>query len=284
LLDATDKVIDVKITLLNLLDIDEVNGIIVTAKNITDEKRLEHEKNKIQIDMVSQSKLATIGEVATGVAHEINQPLAYISSSLQNIKRRMEKNNLDPSYAKEKLERSLSQVDRITKIILHMRRFGRDDTNEFVDQSLPESISNVLLLLEEKIRLKSIILTINQSDNLPLIRANSNQIEQVFINLFQNSIDALEHVETTKKITVNIYASEDNQFIETTFEDNGSGIPKSIIEKIFTPFFTSKEVGKGTGIGLSICHGIIKDHKGSIDCISAENEYTRFTICLPALT
>jgi signal transduction histidine kinase len=145
-------------------------------------------------------------------------------------------------------------------------------------------IDNTMLLMGERIRLSNITLDRNIDDNLPTFAGNSNQLEQVFINLLQNAVDAFPLDKEDASISIAARYSTKKKSVPTIiirFTDNGSGIKKECIDKIFEPFFTTKEVGKGTGLGLSIVYGIISEHNGTIHCDSTVNKGTVFTITLP---
>jgi C4-dicarboxylate-specific signal transduction histidine kinase len=147
--------------------------------------------------------------------------------------------------------------------------------------SLPDILSNTLILYREKLRANSIGLEIASVPDHPAIHGNPTQLEQVFINLMQNAIDALDGV-SKPQITILFGLQGDEALI--TFTDNGPGLDSEIATKIFEPFFTTKPIGKGTGLGLSIVYGIITDHNGTIDCQSHPGQGCRFVITLPAVT
>ncbi|MBF0275084.1 MAG: response regulator [Nitrospinae bacterium] len=245
-------------------------------------ERIEHDKKMMEIKAFSTSKLATLGEVATGVAHEINQPLTYISCFFQNLEiELMEGNELDRENMSKKVIEGNRQVGRIITIINHLRTFGREEIPK-KRVSIKTIIDNSLLLIGERIRLKNITLNIDTSKNSSdEITGNANQLEQVFINLFQNAIDSFTQKKERPEITLNLRSDMDKNLLIIEFSDNGCGMAKDTCEKIFEPFFTTKEVGKGTGLGLSIVYGIIHEHGGTITCNSTINEGTTFTITFP---
>ncbi|OPZ85711.1 MAG: Sporulation kinase E [Firmicutes bacterium ADurb.Bin419] len=197
----------------------------------------------------------------------------------------------------EKLNSIVDQVERINKIIGHLRTFARqsDDTKKEVDVKQP--LLDVFKLIGEQLIKKNITVELDLEENLPFILSDHNKLEQIFLNLIGNARDAIGDLEKLgrklkkedeasewiksldKKITVKIYTNDDEEIIEIS--DNGIGIPKSIIHKIFDPFFTTKEVGKGTGLGLSITYGIVKEFDGTIDAESKEMQGSKFTIKFP---
>ena len=252
-------------------------------RDITERRRAEAERRALEMRALAQSKLATLGQLATGVAHEINQPLTYISSMIQSFQEDMRLGGLDPEYGQARLAESSRQVARITSIVDHLRTFGRREDTEMAEVNLAEILDSTLLLVGEKIRLRDIELERRADDDLPPVWGNASQLEQVYINLFQNSIDAL--AETRQgKISVAIHASSGLGQIVIEFSDNGVGIPPAYVEKVFDPFFTTKQEGEGTGLGLSIIYGIIMDHRGTIVCESEYTKGTTITINLPIMT
>jgi len=251
-------------------------------RDITERKRAEAERRDLEIRALAQSKLATLGEVATGVAHEINQPLTYISSMIQAFQEDISLNDLDMQKGQARLAESSRQVARITSIVDHLRTFGRREDTEMTEVNLAEVLDSTMLLVGEKIRLRNIELERLVDDDLPPVWGNASQLEQVYINLFQNSIDALTETNSAK-ITVAIHSLPDKGRVVLAFSDNGVGIPPAYVEKVFDPFFTTKQEGEGTGLGLSIIYGIIMDHRGTIACESTYTKGTTITINLPRM-
>jgi PAS domain S-box-containing protein len=269
----------------------------IVVHDMREIKKLEEESQRIQLKMLAASKMATLGEISTGIAHEINQPLTFISSFIQGIL-------IDSKHGELPLEEILKdaqvayrQVQRIVNIIQHLRTFGRRDDIVMRPVRLDEVLSNTLLLLGERIRLSSIDLAAEVEKTPCTVMGNANQLEQVFINLLQNSIDAIceKNDRMTEAapalcppngkkgfINVNIRHCEGGRFVQVSFSDNASGIQKEHLDKIFEPFFTTKEVGRGTGLGLSIAYGIIREHNGAISCESSPGEGSTFTITIPA--
>ena len=231
---------------------------------------------------LSQSKLATLGEVATGVAHEINQPLTYISTTVQSLLEDFELDDVDSESAQSRLTESYRQVDRITAIVDHLRTFGRANDAEMAPLQIEAVLEGSLTLLGERIKGLGIDLRRAAAPGVPEVMGNSSQLEQVFINLFQNSIDALADTKSSAFIAVSIRTPPDGSEAEVVFSDNGAGIAPRDADRVFEPFFTTKEPGKGTGLGLSIAYSIIMDHGGSIACDSEPDGGTTITFSIPA--
>ncbi len=256
-------------------------ALICLAQDISDKKEIERERKSLEVKMLANAKLMTLGEVATGVAHEVNQPLTYIYSFIQSLQDDLNSSDLNLDEVKEDLKNVFEQIERIVTIIRHLQTFGGTIQSGETPVNIRNIIDNTLLLINEKLKKNLIELKITGSDNIPMIITSPNQIEQVFLNLFQNAIDILENKEDHREISIALSFLDSKESVHIEFSDNGSGMEESTSEKIFEPFFTTKETGKGTGLGLSIIYGIIKDHNGSITCKSKINEGTTFVIELP---
>lgn len=255
--------------------------LLVTTSDIT--KLLEAEQQLIQA-----SKMATLGEMATGVAHELNQPLSVIKTASSFFMKKVKnKENIEDHIILELSKEMDSHVDRATKIITHMRQFGRksDMTRERVQ--VDEVLQKAFEIFSQQLKLRGIEIEW-QIENSPLeIMADNVQLEQVFINLLINARDAIDEREKlnpdsdmNKIITLKTASKEDRIVIEVC--DTGIGMPETIREKIFEPFFTTKGVGKGTGLGLSITYGIVQNHGGTIKAVSRESEGACFNLTFPA--
>ncbi|MEO5356868.1 MAG: MEKHLA domain-containing protein [Nitrospirae bacterium YQR-1] len=256
---------------------------IIVLHDMTEIKKLEDETQRIQLKMLAASKMATLGEIATGIAHEINQPLTYISSFIQGLLLDIRKQRLDEKEIQKDAATAYKQVGRIVDIIQHLRTFGRRDDLELTPVNIETVLYNTMLLMGERIRLKNIKLQRVVESELSYVMGSANQLEQVFINLLQNAMDAFPKNAANASIKVNIFLSEDRKWVVTKISDNATGIDAENLDKIFEPFFTTKEVGKGTGLGLSIVYGIISEHNGTITCDSVKNKGTVFTIKIPAV-
>ncbi len=236
-------------------------GII---RDLTKQKEIE----QLEKQLLHAEKLATIGQLASGVAHEINNPLGNISLYAQMLLKKTE-----DEAARNKLNIINEEANRAATIVKGLLDFARKSELELAPIDINKEIDKVLNIL--KSQLKSInVKTVLQP--LPLISGDSGQIEQVIMNLLSNSIQAITE---NGKIIVETSAKEDH--IEISIMDNGCGIPKETLGKIFDPFFTTKKPGEGTGLGLAISYGIIKRHNGSIEVNSEVGKGTTFTIKLP---
>ena len=254
--------------------------LLVTTSDIT--KRLETEQQLIQA-----SKMATLGEMATGVAHELNQPLSVIKTASRFFMRKIARNEKIEDEVMSTMAGEIdSYVDRATKIINHMRQFGRQSDVTLERVQVNSMLERALEILGQQLKVRGIEIQWDLDPDLPLILADPDRLEQVFINLLINARDAIDeevssalHQQEEKKITLK--TSADDHTIRVEVADTGPGIPAAMLDRIFEPFFTTKKVGQGTGLGLSISYGIIKDCKGSIHAASRENEGARFIIKFP---
>ena len=250
-------------------------ALILSAIDITE--MVEQEEQLIQT-----SKMATLGQMAAGIAHELNQPLNAIKLGNEYLTMMVEKGNKIPDDGLARVASEVSgQVDRASEIINRLREFGRktDFAKERVD--INTNIKNVIRIIGKQLSIDNIKVKLELDDDLPLILAHNNRMEQVIFNLITNSRDAIRVVERADtSITIKTFHENDSVVLE--IRDTGSGIPKDLMEKIFDPFFTTKEVGKGMGLGLAIIYGIVKDYEGDIIVESEEGIGTTFIQRFPA--
>jgi signal transduction histidine kinase/Tfp pilus assembly protein PilF len=253
------------------------------------EKRVEEEveiRTTQEKKAIEQSRLASLGELAAGIAHEINQPLHSVAFAVDNMNIAIEEKDADEAYLKKKCANIFHDIERMKRIIDHIRIFSRKQSVEEQEPfSLNESIENALRMVEEQYMNHKISFFVNLTEKVPNVLGNMYRFEQVVLILLSNAKDALAEQEKTmgnefqKKIS--LQTSWQNEMILFEFEDNGTGIPSEIVNKIFDPFYTTKESGKGTGLGLSIAYGIINEMNGKIDVMSKPGEGAKITILLP---
>lgn len=253
-------------------------AIQLIIRDITELNEAEKKRKEMEVKALGQSKLASLGKIATSVAHEINQPLSFIKIAYESILHDIEKQRFETDEAKENCIESLRQVARISTITDHLRNFGRTNTLSFSEIQIADVIANSLTLMGETIRLADISLIREIDENLPPVIANSVKLEQVFINLFQNSIDAMTN-SSEKKIKISIQQA--GKMIEILFSDTGPGISPDVVQNIFEPFFTTKRLEDRTGLGLGIIYNIINEHKGTIEYRQITDWGASFLILLP---
>ncbi len=231
--------------------------------------------------IVEQSRLVSLGELAAGIAHELNQPLQCISFALENMKLFFQKRGYSEDFFNERMELVSHDISRMTSVVDHIRVFSRKQRQkEYSVFELNETVKNALKLIAEQYYNHSIDLIINVPESETYIYGNTYEIEQVLLNLLSNAKDSLEHIKKDKYIKINISNKDDICTIKVT--NNGDPIPQEIRDKIFLPFFTTKPAGKGTGLGLSIVYGIISEHNGTINV--EDEDVTTFKIILPIYT
>jgi len=241
-------------------------------------QRREQELRDKQEQLVQAGKLATLGELTTGVAHELNNPLNNTGLFVGNAIDLIELGAADKGQIVRELRQAMQQVSKATQIISHLRTFGRAAPISREPISLRPVIERALSLVQEQLRLHEIEVTLDLGPEEPVVVGNPIQLEQVFINLLANARDAV--VDSPRK-AIRISASVGSAAVEIAFVDTGHGIPSGLERRIFDPFFTTKEVGKGTGLGLSITYGIVKEHGGTISVVSTPGEGATFLIHLP---
>lgn len=253
---------------------------LVTTSDIT--KRLEAEQQLIQA-----SKMATLGEMATGIAHELNQPLSVIKTASSFF---MGKIKREESVAQDVLFTMLGKidnnVDRASKIINHMREFARKSNMDLVVIQANDVIEGAFEIFSQQLKVRGIEVVRDMEENLPRIFADPGRLEQVFINLLINARDAIEErwkgkpqEQPEKTIFLKTMSVKNKVVLEV--RDTGIGIPEDIKDRIFEPFYTTKDVGKGTGLGLSISYGIVKECGGEIQVVSKPGEGTTFVLEFP---
>ena len=251
-----------------------------TAQDIT-------EAREAQAHLIQVSKLASLGEMATGVAHEINQPLNIIRMAADSVVELHKKGDIDPDFLVTRLEWISSQTERAAGIIDHMRMFGRKAKEEAHPIFLPEIVGSATGFMQEQLSSAGIEVRIDLPEDCPEVLGHRIQTEQVLLNLLTNARDALqtraeEANAPPKRIDVRVEAPSGNSHVRMIVEDTGGGISETDLEHVFEPFFTTKEIGKGTGVGLSIAYGIVTDMGGTIIAANTDNG-ARFTLEFPAL-
>lgn len=269
--------------------------------------------NDQKAQLVQQEKLASIGMLAAGVAHEINNPVGFVKSNLQTLQDYTKSYtkvlqayraltelvvNNDQDAATEQslkdlqqllkttdldhiaadgiacIEESLSGVQRVEEIVTNLRDFSRSDNEDRVRVNVNESLESAIKLVWNEVKYN--VGVIREFEDVPEVWAIHGQIVQVFVNIIFNAIQAME-----RQGQLIIRTSSDSSFVHTDIIDSGPGIEDEYLTKLFDPFFTTKDVGTGTGLGLYISHGIIDKHKGKLEAFNESNSGARFRISLP---
>ncbi|MEN9522974.1 MAG: hypothetical protein RL065_1351, partial [Bacteroidota bacterium] len=252
-----------------------------------------------QQQLVQSEKMASLGQLTAGVAHEINNPINFVSSSIGSLKRDIddvklllktyqEKPTEAPSLAKQlDIDYTITEIDdlmkgisegasRTAEIVKGLRNFSRTDEAELKKADMNESLDSTLMILQTKLKDKNVEV-VKEYGKIPAINCYPGQLNQVFMNIISNAADAIEN--TNGKIEINTLIESNT--LKIKIKDNGKGMSDEVKQKIFDPFFTTKDVGSGTGLGLSIVYGIIEKHDGKINVNSEPGIGTEFVINLP---
>jgi PAS domain S-box-containing protein len=255
-------------------------GTLSSGEDITKRKLTEEE-------LIHSEKMASLGQLAASVAHEVNNPLAGIMVYVKLLLKKHRANEIQTESTEDQLKKMDRELDRTTRIIKNLLDFARLSEPSIRSVNVNKIIEAALQLVGNQINLENIELIKQMQDNLPPVRADFDKIQQVLINILLNAIQAMPEggtltIYTAKADEVKIDDSVKNT-VKIDIADTGVGIPKENLNKLFNPFFTTKEKGKGVGLGLSVVHGIIGKHKGRIDVESELNKGTTFTIYLEAI-
>ncbi|KPA18142.1 integral membrane sensor signal transduction histidine kinase [Candidatus Magnetomorum sp. HK-1] len=268
--------------------------IIISAFYISDRivkklKKTEFEKGHLKEQLIWASRLSEIGEMATGFAHEINNPLQVIKGE-QTLSQMLliemkEKGQIIDLKGLEEIFDSLNQIGvqitRCSQITQSILNFGRQGNSMPCALDLTKYLPEVIHMIESKAKVSDIEINQDISSDIHLIKGNPGELQQVFLNLFNNAIDAIITMRPDGGGQLLIMAENSGKFVQIKVTDNGCGISDENKEKIFSPFFTTKPVGKGTGLGLSVCYGIINSMGGKMSVESDIAKGTTFTILLP---
>lgn len=251
----------------------QLSAVTIFLKDVT-------QKTKMEAQLVHSAKLAALGEMAAGVAHELNSPMTVIIGTSQMLAR-----DFDPqSVEAESLQDIINCGLRCKRIIQNLLTFSRQDQAPMDPTDLNEEVRRVLGLIRYQINRNTIQIVDRLDPNLPLVTVNGPQIQQVLTNLLVNARDALNDSEREKKtITVSssIRESDGRRWVVVSVQDNGTGIEEENLKRVFTPFFTSKDATKGTGLGLSVSLGIAESHEGTIEVESQLGRGSIFSLVLP---
>jgi signal transduction histidine kinase len=246
---------------------DEVIGRLLIFNDLTERVNLEDQ-------LMQAEKLSSIGLMAAGIAHEVNTPLAVISSNAQMLMRQM-----DPDDPRTKtLDKIIAQAFRASEIANSLLKFSRVGGSECSDLDVNRIISESLSLVDPMLKTARINVHAQLKPSLPAVYGNSGKLQQVFMNLIMNARDAMP-----RGGELTITTESENSAVRVEVSDNGMGIPAEHLNKIFDPFFTTKATSRGTGLGLAVTYGIIQEHSGLIQVDSVVGRGTTFRLEFPAV-
>ena len=243
----------------------------------------DHEKEMMDKQIIETGKLASVGRLAAGIAHEINNPVAIMVEEAGWIGDLLEEEEFRKSENLNEFERALKQIKtqghRCKEITHKLLSFARKTDSRVQETQVNDLVKELVALSEQRAKYSKITIETNLENNLPITYLAQSEMQQILLNLINNSVDAME--KKGGELTITTYSEEDSIGIKVS--DNGPGIPEANLSRIFEPFFTTKPVGKGTGLGLSICYGIIQKMGGQIEVESVIDSGTTFHIRLPVL-
>jgi PAS domain S-box-containing protein len=237
------------------------------------------EKKKLQAQLIHQEKMASVGQLAAGMAHEINNPLGVILGFAQSVIRKTKEGDAI-SMPLQSIEREAQRCKSLVQNLLTFSRIGKTGAEEC---DLNATIGASLSLVESEMKMESVQLARKFEEGLPKIVADRSQIEKIIINLCRNALDAMSGKGGTLTVQTGRANRENQECVEIQVRDTGTGIPEEIRNRIFDPFFTTKEPGKGTGLGLSLVNEMVQKHKGSIEIESELGKGTLFRVLLPVV-
>jgi PAS domain S-box-containing protein len=254
-----------------------ISGTLSSGEDITKRKQTEEE-------LIQSEKMVSLGQLAASVIHEVNNPLAGIMVYVKLFQRKYRENKIQAESTERQLQKMEKELDRTTRIIRNLLTFARQSESSMNPIDINNTVDAALLLVGNQINLEHIGLEKNYDPQLPKVLADFDKIQQVLINIILNAIQAMPEggnlaITTSLANNVRIGDTKKNT-VRIDIKDSGIGIPKENLKKLFTPFFTTKEKGKGVGLGLSVVHGIIGKHKGKIEVESEQDVGTTFSIFL----
>lgn len=248
---------------------DQVIQVIMFEQDVTEKRRLE-------ANLVQSEKLAALGQLAAGVAHEINNPLTVILANSQLLQREMPKDNQDWQESVDLISRA---GNRALGVVRNLLNFARKEQYELVPTDINQTIHKAIEMIRHEAASRSVVMIDELADDLPLIKVSADNLQGVWLNILINALDATEE----KQGSIRITSYMKNNEINVSISDDGQGIPPEKVKRIFEPFYTTKNPGRGTGLGLSVCHRVIKQHGGHISVDSRFGYGTTFTVTLPVI-
>ncbi len=256
--------------------------MIMSMRDLSGRKKLEAEREEMQRQLYQSSKLASIGELSAGVAHEINNPLNGVINFAQLLK---DEQTPRSEFEQQMIDGIIDEGERIAKIVRGLLAFARADAHELRQVHFAESINASIALFGRQFEKDGITVEIDLQPDLPMVRADGSRLRQVVVNMISNAHHALKAKpdDFVERKLFRITARRAGEIVRVEFYDNGIGIKREDLGKVFDPFFTTRRETGGTGLGLSISFGIIRDFGGTIKVESEEGKFTRFIVELAAV-
>jgi signal transduction histidine kinase/ActR/RegA family two-component response regulator len=257
-----------------------ISGAVLSIRDVSEIRAIEAQRRKMEAQLLQASKLASLGTLGAGVAHELNNPLVAVKGFAEIL---LSQNVGLAPEGRVMAEKIIRAAERMRRITDHLRRFSADTTASPPKVvALKSIVEDTLILLEQRLRVANIELQLSLDAVPAQVLGDANQLESIFQNLFSNSLDAFKSQDRREPKTIRVWTellADDT--VELHYEDNAGGVPEAIRERIFDPFFTTKDAGVGTGLGLSICHDIARKHGGSLSLTPSTPGTARFTLRMP---
>lgn len=267
--------------------------MVGTKRDITEGTILEESVNTMRAQLIQADKLATLGEMATGMAHEINQPLNAIALISTAFRKYMQKKMLTDEKLTEGLRDIDAMVKRMSRTVAHVRSLARQDFADLEMVDCTATVNDACALMSKQMRMHEIEVSLDSEPGLPRIKGKPHQLEQVWINFIANACDAMDEKQEKvaqgvlnfpgyrKMLRITLSHDKESNVVLAVFSDNGIGLTGEQASKVFEPFFTTKEVGKGSGLGLAISRGIVQNHQGRIEIEGRPGEGAILKVYLP---
>ena len=260
-------------------------ALILSRRMVSRIAKADKEKQTMDEQIVETGKLASVGELAAGIAHEINNPVAIMVEEAGWIEDLLEEEDFREGKNLDEFKRALKQIRtqgvRCKEITHKLLSFARKTDSKLQEVQLNDLIEEMVGLSAQRAKYANVTIETHLQKDLPSVRVSQSELQQVFLNLINNALDAMEKTGGAMTIRTRFEREQDQPMLIVEFADTGCGIPKANLPRIFDPFFTTKPVGKGTGLGLSICYGIIKKMGGDIEVRSTVDVGTTFRVKIP---
>jgi nitrogen-specific signal transduction histidine kinase/CheY-like chemotaxis protein len=259
-----------------MLDHPMLAGILINSRDVTERRRIEDELALQRAARLQSDKLADMGTLLAGVAHELNNPLTVVTGYSSILRE-----TLGDGPFRERLDRIVSAAERCVRIVRNFLALARQHPPERQRVRPNQIVREAVELLAYPLRVDNVEVRLELADDLPTLWADPHQLHQVVVNLITNAHHAMHAVTGPRRLTIRTRFTAADARVSLAVGDTGPGIPAEILGRIFEPFFTTKPVGQGTGLGLSLCHGIVESHGGTLHVASKPSEGAVFTIDLP---